>query len=60
MKKSRKVSIKTRSTPALLSFKGQATKQTTVTIGLVRVRVGAGVRQHYEQSPELKLFINRY
>ena len=28
--KSSKVSIKTRSTPASLSFKGQATKQTTV------------------------------
>ena len=33
--KSSKVSIKTRSTPASLSFKGQATKQTTVKWSIV-------------------------
>ena len=32
-KKSSEVSIETRSTPALLSFKGQATKHTTVSLG---------------------------
>ena len=35
--KSSKVSIKTRSTPASLSFKGQVTKHTTVIIGLQSV-----------------------
>ena len=34
--KSSKVSIKTRSTPASLSFKGQATKHTTVKWSIVK------------------------
>ena len=37
--KNSKVSIKTRSTPASLSFKGQATKHTTVKWSIVIVRV---------------------
>ena len=37
--KSSKVSIKTRSTPASLSFKGQATKHTTVKWSMISQRV---------------------
>ena len=35
--KSSEVSIKTRSTPASLSFKGQATKQETVKWSIVKI-----------------------
>ena len=38
------VSIKTRSTPASLSFKGQATKHTTVKWSIIGGRDGAVVR----------------
>ena len=40
------VSIKTRSTPASLSFKGQATKHTTVKWSIIGGRDGAVVSEH--------------
>ena len=56
--KSSKVSIKTRSTPASLSFKGQATKHTTVkwSIGGFQVDLAGGslpliIRLELKQNP---------
>ena len=45
--KSSKVSIKTRSTPASLSFKGQATKHTTVKWSIVSVKIFPEEEKYY-------------
>ena len=57
--KSSKVSIKTRSTPASLSFKGQATKHTTVkwSIGGFQVDLAGGFSSfNYKAGVEAKSF----
>ena len=53
-KKSSEVSIKTRSTPALLSFKGQATKGTTVKWSIVIL--GNQIYNKIELNLKLELF----
>ena len=46
--KSSKVSIKTKSTPASLSFKGQATKHTTVKWSIVQKDEGVLAKLQHE------------
>ena len=49
---SSEVSIKTRSTPASLSFKGQATKHATVKWSIVKMATCAYIAVHHHEVPE--------
>ena len=53
--KSSKVSIKTRSTPASLSFKGQATKHTTVKWSIVNFTITFGIKYRQKGTTSVLL-----